>query len=92
MVASAAAGRAGGRIQDIPELAPVLVHSQHQQANGHKAGPRKLLHVVEEWLQKESKARHSRLAAASQQQQQQPVKPKLQSSPYMPSKHMAFFR
>jgi hypothetical protein len=83
---------AGGRVHDIPQVSAVLDHSH--QANGRSGHPRKLLHVVEEWLQKESEARHARMAAAaaSGQQQQQPLKPQVTSSPYMPSKHLAFFR
>ncbi|GLC35441.1 hypothetical protein PLESTB_000206800 [Pleodorina starrii] len=55
---------------------------------------KKLLHVVEEWLRLERDARLARAAAAAAAGQtsstETAVRP--QRTPYMPSKHLAFFR
>jgi CCR4-NOT complex subunit CAF16 len=67
----------------------------------------KLLHIVEEWLRRERDARHSKQqqaataasGSARQQppQQQQPAQETAASvvpsrTPFMPNKHLAFFR
>ncbi len=72
---------AGGQVGQIPEVAQAV-------AKGDK-----LLHVVEQWLRTERDQRHQK-----QQQQQKAgqgtaeptVRPN--RTPYMPSKHLAFFR
>ncbi|GIL64543.1 hypothetical protein Vafri_18444 [Volvox africanus] len=55
---------------------------------------KKLLHVVEDWLRVEREARMARTAAATAAGQtastETTVRP--QRTPYMPSKHLAFFR
>ncbi len=51
---------------------------------------KKLLYIVEDWLRKERDQRHIRAAERAADTTSQPApKPK---APYMPSKHMAFFR
>lgn len=52
-----------------------------------RASKQKLLTVFEGWLRKEREERQRRLLEQPQQAKVQPV-----ATPYMPSKHMAFFR
>ncbi|GFR47406.1 hypothetical protein Agub_g9123 [Astrephomene gubernaculifera] len=71
-----------GAVADIQEAAAAAA-----------GGGRKLLHVVEEWLRAERDARLARVSAgggAAGSGGEAAVRP--QRTPYMPSKHLAFFR
>ncbi|KXZ47294.1 hypothetical protein GPECTOR_36g20 [Gonium pectorale] len=72
----------GGAVADVQEAAAAV------------SGGKKLLHVVEEWLRAELEARTARAAAAAAAghgpSEEAAVRP--QRTPYMPSKHLAFFR
>lgn len=78
----------GGDIASVREVAELA--AQASAAPGK--APRKLLHVVEDWLRSERDARHARAAAAGTTAADLETAVKPQRTPFMPSKHLAFFR
>ncbi len=91
----AGAIKRGGPVGQLAEVAATSAGAEGGQQGqegqeGQGGSRRKLLHVVEEWLRAERAAAKKAAAEAPAPSLEAAVRP--QRTPFMPSKHLAFFR